>query len=191
MSAAKMFSVFLLLFAMVLAVSSCSRYRSSSSPVRFEQKEKNERVYDTNEQAVKAGVYEEFVDSSALKRGENPQPYAQQPVAADEPPPVPAAVPPAGVTAADESPGQAPSDVIMGYRIQLGAFADIEGAQQLADKARTVFGARYPLYVRFYSPYWKVQAGDCASRQEAQSLLNILRKNGYPDSFIVSSGVKR
>jgi cell division septation protein DedD len=190
MSAARLLRVLLPLLVSALFFASCSRYRSSSSPVRIEQKDKNERVFDTNEQAVKAGVYEEFVDSAALSRGENPRPYTPPPVADDEPPPVPAVAPPVE-TAADESPGQVPPDVMLGFRIQLGAFADIEGAQQLADKARTVFGARYPVYVRFYSPYWKVQAGDCASRPEAQSLLIILRKNGYPDSFIVSSGVKR
>ncbi len=190
MSAARLLRMLLPLLVLALAFASCSRYRSSSRPVRIEQKDKNERVFDTNEQAVKAGVYEEFVDSSALRRGEKPKPYTPPPMADNEPPPVPAAVP-STTTASDEFPGQAPPGVIMGFRIQLGAFAEIEGAQQLADKARTVFGARYPVYVRFYSPYWKVQAGDCASRQEAQSLLNILRQNGYPDSFIVSSGVKR
>ncbi|MBW7996578.1 MAG: SPOR domain-containing protein [Candidatus Glassbacteria bacterium] len=79
----------------------------------------------------------------------------------------------------------------MGYRVQLGAFNDMEGAQELAAKARVVFGSRYPIYVRFYSPYWKVQAGDCATRDEAQSLRGFLRRNGYPDSFIVQAGIKR
>lgn len=184
MSAAKLFRVLLPLLVLALGIASCARYSSSSSPVRIEQKERNERVFDTNEQAVEAGVYEEFVDSLALRRGETPQPYTPPPVADDETPPVPA-------VASAGAHGQAPANVVMGYRIQLGAFNEIEGAQQLADRARTAFGARYPVYVRFYSPYWKVQAGDCANRQEAQSLLNILRGKGYPDSFITSSGIKR
>ncbi len=184
-----MFRIIFPLLVLALPFASCARYRSSSSPVRIEQKDRNERVFDTNEQAVEAGVYEEFVDSSALGHGEKSRPYTPPPVAADEPPPVPAAAP--AETAADDTPGQAPAGVIMGYRIQLGAFAEMEGAQQLADKARSAFGARYPVYVRFYSPYWKIQAGDCASRQEAESLLNILRRSGYPDSFIVGSGIKR
>ncbi len=189
MSAAKLFRVLLPLLVLALGITSCARYSSSSSPVRIERKERNERVFDTNEQAVEAGVYEEFVDSLALRRGETPQPYTPPPVADDETPPVPA-VAPAG-TAPAGARGQAPANVVMGYRIQLGAFAEIEGAQQSADRARTAFGARYPVYVRFYSPYWKVQAGDCANRQEARSLLNILRGKGYPDSFITSSGIKR
>lgn len=170
---------------LLAATAGCARYRSTSKPVQIDQKEKNERVFETNEQAVKAGVYEEFVDSSALKRGEviQARPETEEP---PEVPPVPAAVP-----SDVQSPGRVPANVMMGYRIQLGAFSDMESAEELAHKARAVFGSRYPVYVRFYSPYWKVQAGDCAGRDEANRLREFMRRNGYPDAFVVQSGIQR
>ena len=111
---------------------------------------------------MKAGIYEDFADSAALNRGETPPPSRE--IASETPPvpPVPATEPVAG-----QPEGQTPPGVILGYRIQLGAFNDMEAAEDLAGKARAVFGSRYPVYVRFYSPYWKVQAGDCANRDEA------------------------
>ena len=178
-------SAILILAALLASVAGCARYRSTNKPVQIDQKEKNERVYETNEQAVKAGVYEEFADSSALKSGEV-IPARPQTDVPPEVPPVPAAV-----SSQETSPGQAPPNVMLGYRIQLGAFSDMEAAEELAGKARAVFGSRYPVYVRFYSPYWKVQAGDCANRDEAQRLREFMRRNGYPDSFIVQSGIQR
>ena len=170
----KLSSMACLMFALA-AGSGCARYRSTSRPVQIDQQEKNERVYETNEDAVKAGVYEDFVDSSALKSGEIPPPAAE---------PVPS------VPATEPSPAQVPPNVTIGYRIQLGAFNDMEGAQELAEKARASFGSLCPVYVRFYSPYWKVQAGDCATRAEAESLRSFLRGKGYPDSFIVQAGIQ-
>ncbi|MFC1544962.1 SPOR domain-containing protein [Gemmatimonadota bacterium] len=187
MSAARLLksSSIALLLVSVAAGTACSRYRSTSRPVKIDEQEKNERVFETNEQAVKAGIYEDFADSAALKRDE----VIPRQDAPAEPLPVPS-VPAAG-TISDPPVSQPSQNVILGFRVQLGAFNDMESAQALAEKARTAFGTYCPVYVRFYSPYWKVQAGDCAIRDEAQSLQNFLRRNGYPDTFIVKAGIQR
>jgi len=188
MSAARLLksSSVVTLLLLLAAVTGCARYRSTSRPVQVNEQEKNERVFETNEDAVKAGIYEDFVDSSALARGETPPPSR---TAAPETQPVPPV--PAQETLSQPATGQIPPNVALGYRVQLGAFNDMEAAEELAGKARAVFGSRYPVYVRFYSPYWKVQAGDCASRDEAQGLREYLRRNGYPDSFVVQAGIQR
>lgn len=183
MTAARLLKVHGLVFVLVIlaGATSCARYSSTSRPVQVEEQARNERVFETNEEAVQAGIYEDFVDSAALKRGEVPQPSRTV---------VPETVTPEG-TLSQPSAGQNPPNVLLGYRVQLGAFNDMEAAEELAGKARAAFGGRYPVYVRFYSPYWKVQVGDCARQDEAQSLREYLRRNGYPDSFVVQAGIQR
>ena len=94
--------------------------------------------------------------------------------------------PPVNVPPNEMTPG-----VTMGWRVQLGAFADQEGAEALAAKARKQLGLNCQVYVRFYDPLWKVQAGDCTTRDAARALQSFLQRSGFPDAWIVSSGINR
>jgi len=173
-------------FALLLTSLGCARGRTVTKIPRISDYEKNERVFKTNEEAVEAGIYEEFVDSMLLK--------GQQAQTVEESLPESTSAPvPGKVTTAPEKtvPGALPPDVIMGYRVQLGALNQQERAEKLAWTARAQFGSRYPVYVRYYAPYWKVQVGDCRSREEAEALRSFLRRNGYPDAWIVRAGVKK
>ena len=165
----------------------CARHRVvSNRPPRVSESEKNERVFKTNEDAVKAGLYEEFIDSMLLK-GRSPSS------------PIDNSVMPPAISPAAEAPampekaqaGEPAADALMGFRVQLGAFNDQPSAEALAARARERIGTQYPVYVRFYTPMWKVQVGDCRSRDQAQTVRALLQSLGYPDAWVVSSGIKR
>jgi len=166
-----------LIFAVLAAAPSCSRQKTVSKIPRISDYEKNERVFQTNQEAVKAGVYEEFVDSMLLK-GQTGATERKAPKG----PTAPAVTP---------APGELAPDVMMGFRVQLGAFSDQEGAENFAARARNQLGVKYSVYVRYYAPLWKVHAGDCRTREEAEVLCGFMQRSGYPDAWIVSSGIKR
>ena len=168
-------AVFCLFFLLSTSLINCARHKRVARVPRISEYEKNEQVFRTNEEAVKAGIYEEFVDSMLLK-GQTPDTTEQR---AEETP--------AQVTA----PEELPADIIMGFRVQIGAFSQQQGAEEIASRARVRLGPTIPVYVRYYAPLWKVQVGDCRTRQEAVNLRDTLHKIGYPDSWIISSGIKR
>lgn len=162
---------FLLFFLLGGSLTSCARHKRVTRVPRISEYEKNEQVFRTNEEAVKAGIYEEFVDSMLLK--------GLTPATSEEKEAEPAA------------PAELPADIIMGFRVQIGAFSQQQGAEEIASRARVRLGPTIPVYVRYYAPLWKVQVGDCRTRQEAVNLRDTLRKIDYPDAWIVSSGIKR
>jgi cell division septation protein DedD len=168
-------AVFCLFFLLGSLLINCARHKKVTRVPRISEYEKNEQVFRTNEEAVKAGIYEEFVDSMLLK-GVAPDTIEQK---AEETP--------AQVTA----PEELPADIMMGFRVQIGAFSQQQGAEEIASRARVRLGSTIPVYVRYYAPLWKVQVGDCRTRQEAETLRDTLRKIDYPDAWIVSSGIKR
>lgn len=165
---------FLLFFLLGGLLTSCARHRKVTRVPRISEYEKNEQVFRTNEEAVKAGIYEEFVDSMLLK---GPAPAASEEKEAEPAAPV--------------APEKLPADIMMGFRVQIGAFSQQQGAEEIASRARVRLGPTISVYVRYYAPLWKVQVGDCRTRQEAVNLRDTLHKIGYPDSWIVSSGIKR
>ncbi|MCE5270700.1 SPOR domain-containing protein [bacterium] len=174
-------AIILLLLALLVSGAGCSRQRAvRPSPAAADSRTRDEQVFKTNEEAVKAGIYEPFEDSLAVK-GQPPAPQGT------EAQPAPAAV------AAGESQPQdtAPSGVTMGWRVQVGAFNDQESAEDLAARVRSRAGSSCKVYVRYYAPMWKVHAGDCVTRQEAESLKNNLQRLGYQDAWVVSAGVNR
>jgi len=165
---------FLLFFLLGGSLTSCARHRKVTRVPRISEYEKNEQVFRTNEEAVKAGIYEEyeeFVDSMLLK--------GLTPATSEEKEAEPAA------------PAELPADIIMGFRVQIGAFSQQQGAEEIASRARVRLGPTISVYVRYYAPLWKVQVGDCRTRQEAETLRDTLRKIDYPDAWIDSSGIKR
>ncbi len=160
--------------AMTLVVSACSRHRAVAPAPSAGSRSRNEQVFKTNEEAIKAGVYEQFEDSMALKG--QPSPTAGKSVSSVTEIPAPETL---------------PSGVTMGWRIQLGAFADQESAEVLAGRVREQAGPSKKVYVRYYAPMWKVHAGDCATRQEAEALKTFFQGLGYPDAWVVSAGINR
>lgn len=148
---------------------SCSRHRSALPPPT-DSRERNERVFQTNEEAIKAGIYEEFVDSMALKSG---------------------AAGRAVSTPGAQAQGELAPDVVMGYRVQLGAFNDQISAETLAARVRQQTGNRHAVYVRYYAPMWKVHAGNCRTQEEAERLRREFQGAGYPDAWIVNVGIQR
>ncbi len=173
-----------LLPLMMISEINCARSRTVSRPPRITEQEKNEQVFRTNEEAVKAGIYEEFVDSMLLKGLPGGAELPRRTPQAETP-----ALKPADAPAPGDPEAVAP-DVVMGFRVQLGAFNEQEGAEIFAGRARQRLSS-YPVYVRYYHPLWKVQVGDCRTREEAQRLMGILRGRGYPDAWVVESGIKR
>ena len=162
----------------------CARRRTISRPPRISEQEKNERVFQTNEEAVEAGIYEEFVDSMLLKGLPGKEELPRRTTEVETPALEPAEVPAQGVPEA-----YAP-EVLMGFRVQLGAFNDQEGAEKFVGRVRERISS-YPVYIRYYHPLWKVQVGDCRTREEARRLRDILRGRGYPDAWVVESGIQR
>ncbi|MEA1996074.1 MAG: SPOR domain-containing protein [Gemmatimonadota bacterium] len=164
-----------LLALFCVAIVSCSGQKAATRVPELSGYEKNERVFETNEEAVKAGIYEEFVDSMVLKG----KPAPAQERSAVEP-----------SVSHQESPAPA-SGLVMGFRVQLGAFNDQLSAERFAVNARTRTRDRSPVYVRYYAPMWKVHAGDCRTRDEADILRRFFAGSGYPDAWIVSAGIRQ
>jgi len=160
----------------LVPVVGCARHKTISRPPTISEREKNEQVFETNEDAVKAGIYEEFVDSMLLK-GRSAESVSPESVSRVE-------------TPARETQGPLVPEVIMGFRVQLGAFVDQESAERFADIARGRLDS-YAVYLRYYHPLWKIHVGDCATREEAERLRDILRRRGYPDAWVTESGIKR
>jgi hypothetical protein len=74
-----------------------------------------------------------------------------------------------------------------GFRIQLLASTNESRARELASEAQTILGV--PVYVEYLDGYWKVRAGDCATRAEAETLRNQARGAGYADCWIAATRI--
>ncbi len=85
----------------------------------------------------------------------------------------------------------APENVqIDGFRVQLFATKDYENALVVRKEAEFVFiDYGHNVYVEFDAPYYKVRVGDCKTREEAEALRELARKNGYPSAWIVKTKV--
>ena len=153
---------------MVLLLPSCSLNRAALPPPS------NAGIAPASQadiETLKSGIYEEFVDSIALKKGTS---FVSNPSAAPQP----------------ETPEQPVPDIIMGFRVQLGAFNDQPSAESLAARVRQEIDNRYPVYVRYYAPMWKVHAGDCRTHPEAERMQSDFQRAGYADAWIVNVGIK-
>lgn len=77
-----------------------------------------------------------------------------------------------------------------GFRVQLFASKDIERTTLEKSEAEFVFAREgVAVYIEFDSPMYKVRIGDCRSREEAEQLREIARRNGYPSAWIVKTKV--
>jgi hypothetical protein len=88
-------------------------------------------------------------------------------------------------------PAPAPDEnkrgTMMGYRVQVFASANQAAARSVKEAVEVSVGA--PAYVEIADGVYKVRAGDCASRQEAEALLERCRSAGYGDAWIATTEI--
>jgi hypothetical protein len=80
-----------------------------------------------------------------------------------------------------------PAQARPGYRVQLFATADASLAQKRADEYRTLFTES--IHIRKEDELYKIQAGDCATREEADQLRRKARALGYAGAFVVEAQI--
>jgi cell division septation protein DedD len=82
-------------------------------------------------------------------------------------------------------PPKQPAEKTMdGYRIQLLASGSEASAQEVRSIAQSKLGV--PAYVDFVDGVYKVRAGNCPTREQAEALLAQCRSAGYGDAWITS-----
>ncbi len=99
-------------------------------------------------------------------------------------------LPPAGDSTA-VLPGLSPEDdrdTRFGYRVQVFATSDEDLATTRAEEMRALFDEE--VYVEFEGLLYKVQVGDCVSRDEAADLRRKALGMGLDGAFIVDTRVK-
>lgn len=74
-----------------------------------------------------------------------------------------------------------------GFRVQIGFFQKIDFAIEIQEEARNKFEEE--VYLDFAAPYNRVRVGDCLTRNDANMLLQKVRRAGYRDAFVTPSRV--
>jgi hypothetical protein len=124
---------------------------------------------------------EEVVTPPALPEiPEAPEEVAVLPPVTEEPIMAPIEEP----TVPPPPPAPAPANVF-GFRIQIFASSTENNANKVADDARSAFAER--IYVQHVPPYYKVRAGDCLTRAEAEKLKKKALTLGYRGAFVVET----
>jgi cell division septation protein DedD len=80
-----------------------------------------------------------------------------------------------------------PADARPGFRVQLFATADASLAQTRADEYRSLFTE--PIHIRKEDELYKIQAGDCETREAADGLRRKARALGYAGAFVVEARI--
>jgi hypothetical protein len=103
-----------------------------------------------------------------------------------EPPVTP---PPSTAAGAQTSPGAAdtPRDTMPGYRIQVLASGNEAAARSVKEAVEISVGV--PAYIEVVDGVYKVRAGNCPSRSEAEALLGKCRAAGYGDAWIATTTI--
>ena len=95
---------------------------------------------------------------------------------------------PAGVgTQAGPASVETQRETMMGYRIQIFASANESAARSVKEAVEVSVGV--PAYVEIVDGVYKVRAGDCPSRPEAEALLEKCRGAGYGDAWIATTRI--
>jgi hypothetical protein len=117
-------------------------------------------------------------------------PFPEQPAAA----PAPQA---SENTGAQGNPGlpvpsgsKGPVQQVWGWRVQLFVSGSIENARRVAEEARWKFKDQQ-IYITEALPYYKVQAGNCLTRQDADNLKIRAKALGYQGAFAVEIELTR
>lgn len=81
-----------------------------------------------------------------------------------------------------------PTAMVSGFRVQIGAFKNQEGAEAVANEARARFTEK--VYVEYIYPLYKVRVGNCTSRSEAEVLKQKAISLGYADAFVTPAQIE-
>lgn len=69
-----------------------------------------------------------------------------------------------------------------GFRVQCFASSQIERIR--SEQKQLEFKVKYPVYIVFNAPYYKLLVGDFTKRSEADVALAKLKAIGYPDAWV-------
>jgi hypothetical protein len=75
------------------------------------------------------------------------------------------------------------------YRVQVYASKIPSEATFFADSIRTVLDSQ-KIYVEYQSPYYRVRIGHCSNFDEAEDLLNKLKKMGLDQAWVVKTRIR-
>ncbi len=78
-----------------------------------------------------------------------------------------------------------------GFRVQVMATPDFGIAGSEASRLKGLLGGRFPVYVEYIDPYYKVRVGDFATQEAAQPALGEVRDLGYRDAWAVRTTIKK
>ena len=79
-----------------------------------------------------------------------------------------------------------------GFRVQIAATSSLEKATLVQQEIAAKFSdsdENIKAYLIFESPLYKVRVGDSVDRDEANTLRDFMRENGYKDAFVVPSEI--
>ncbi len=78
--------------------------------------------------------------------------------------------------------------VVDGYRVQVFSGHDQLKAKQVENQFKN-FG--WNTYIMYEAPQYKVRIGDFSNRSEAVAVCDSLRRNGFPEAWIVRSMINK
>lgn len=87
----------------------------------------------------------------------------------------------------DESGGTAVRSESDGFRVQCFASSNIENVR--AAKREVSDKMRYPAYISYDEPYYRLHVGDFTTRKDAEAALSKIKKAGYQDAWIVGAKI--
>jgi hypothetical protein len=77
----------------------------------------------------------------------------------------------------------------MGWKVQVLSIKDGVRADSVLKKLSNVFGEENTQMI-WNSPYWKIRVGNCATRLEAERLLDKVKRIGYDRAWIIRSRIR-
>jgi hypothetical protein len=92
---------------------------------------------------------------------------------------------PESLAVAEDKEGK--GSTIEGFRIQCYASSQIDRIR--SEQKQLEFKIKYPVYVVFNAPYYKLLVGDFPRKNDAEAALGKLKEIGYTDSWIARSRI--
>jgi hypothetical protein len=92
---------------------------------------------------------------------------------------------PESLAISDDKDGKAPT--IEGFRIQCYASSQIDRIR--SEQKQLEFKIKYPVYIVFNAPYYKLLVGDFVKKNDADLALGKLKEIGYTDAWVARSRV--
>lgn len=91
---------------------------------------------------------------------------------------------------AADSTAPAEPDTVPGFRVQISITQEIDRANSLRDSLALLLPGEW-VYMVYHPPYYKVRIGNFTGRADAGAMLEEVRRNGYPDAWIVPDKILR